>query len=102
MSVRVVARIRPLLDKESSSDIIVRADRVAEGKSLTVVKIPNPKNEAEEFSFSFNSVYTDETTQEELFNAEGSPTLSQHPVVLLMMNNVKSHHTSSPSSPASI
>ena len=101
MSVRVVARIRPLLDKESSSDIIVHADCIAEGKPLTVVKIPNPKNEAEEFSFSFNSVYTVETTQEELFKAEGSSVLSQHPIAPLMMNNVKSHRISNPSSPAS-
>jgi hypothetical protein len=37
-----------------------------------VVKIPNPKNEAEEFSFAFNGVYDRATTQEELFTAEGA------------------------------
>ncbi|KAL2023313.1 hypothetical protein VTK56DRAFT_3051 [Thermocarpiscus australiensis] len=73
MSVRVVARIRPLLEKELDKDVIVRADRVGEGKPLTVVKIPNPKNEAEEFSFAFNSVYDQATTQEELFTAEVAP-----------------------------
>src|SRR5437016_2239183 len=71
MSVRVVARIRPLLDKENDRDIIVRADRAHEGKPLTIVKIPSPKNEAEEFSFAFNGVYDQSTTQEELFTAEG-------------------------------
>jgi hypothetical protein len=70
MSVRVVARIRPLLSSELEKDVIVHADRV-EGKPLTVVKIPNPKNEAEEFSFAFNGVYDQATTQEALFTAEG-------------------------------
>lgn len=73
MSVRVVARIRPLLEKELDKDVIVRADSAEEGRPLTVVKIPNPKNESEEFSFTFNSVYDQSTTQEELFTAEGEP-----------------------------
>ncbi|KAL2179653.1 P-loop containing nucleoside triphosphate hydrolase protein [Thermothelomyces heterothallicus CBS 202.75] len=73
MSVRVVARIRPLLEKELEKDVIVRADRVEEGKPLTLVKIPSPKNGAEEFSFAFNSVYGPTTSQEELFTAEVAP-----------------------------
>jgi len=71
MSVRVVARIRPLLEKELDRDVIVRAESAEEGKPLTIVKIPSPKNESEEFSFAFNSVYEQSTTQEELFTAEG-------------------------------
>ncbi|KAK3492040.1 uncharacterized protein B0T23DRAFT_316743 [Neurospora hispaniola] len=50
MSVRVVARIRPLLKKELDKDVIVRAASTDEGKPFTIVKIPNPKNETEEFS----------------------------------------------------
>ncbi|KAF9769993.1 hypothetical protein IL306_012502 [Fusarium sp. DS 682] len=73
MSVRVVARLRPLLEKERECDIIVRADTVDPGKPNTIVKIPNPKNEAEEFSFAFNGVYDRSTTQEELFTAEVAP-----------------------------
>jgi len=73
MSVRVVARIRPLLEKELDKDVIVRADSAQDGKPLTIVKIPNPKNESEEFSFAFNSVYEQSTTQEQLFTAEGKP-----------------------------
>ncbi|KAK0649259.1 P-loop containing nucleoside triphosphate hydrolase protein [Cercophora newfieldiana] len=73
MSVRVVARIRPLLEKEHGKDVIVRADSVEEGKPLTIVKIPSPKNESEEFSFAFNGVYEQSTTQEELFTAEVAP-----------------------------
>ncbi len=72
MSVRVVARIRPLLDKELDKDIIVRPDRVEPSSPDTIVKIPNPKNEAEEFSFAFNGVYDQATTQEALFTREGA------------------------------
>lgn len=67
----VVARIRPLLDKELDKDTIVRAESSEEGKPMNVVRIPNPKNESEEFSFTFNGVYDMETTQEELFTNEG-------------------------------
>ncbi|KAI1653478.1 kinesin heavy chain [Daldinia decipiens] len=75
MSVRVVARIRPLLDKELDKDVIVHAASNDDGKTSNVVKIPNPKNESEEFSFTFNGVYDQLTTQEELFAAEVSPLL---------------------------
>ncbi|KAL1839212.1 hypothetical protein VTJ49DRAFT_1730 [Mycothermus thermophilus] len=73
MSVRVVARIRPLLEKELDRDVIVRADRVAEGAPLTLVKIPSPKNETEEFSFAFNRVYDQSASQEDIFTAEVAP-----------------------------
>ena len=72
MSVRVVARIRPLLNKELDKDTIVRGDSVEAGRPNTLVKIPNPKNEAEEFSFAFNSVYDQDATQETLFTSEGT------------------------------
>lgn len=72
MSVRVVARIRPLLEKELDKDIIVRADSVDENKPNTIVKIPNPRNGGEEFSFAFNGVYDQATTQEVLFASEGT------------------------------
>ncbi|KAH8161135.1 hypothetical protein CIB48_g7103 [Xylaria polymorpha] len=75
MSVRVVARIRPLLEKEMDKDIIVRPASHEDGRSSTVVKIPNPRNESEEFSFTFNSVYDQSTTQEALFTAEVAPHL---------------------------
>ncbi|KAI0868032.1 P-loop containing nucleoside triphosphate hydrolase protein [Hypoxylon argillaceum] len=75
MSVRVVARIRPLLEKEADKDIIVRPASNDDGKSSNVVKIPNPRNESEEFSFAFNSVYDQSTTQEALFTAEVAPHL---------------------------
>lgn len=76
MSVRVVARIRPLLEKELDKDTIVRAECSQEGKPVNIVRIPNPKNESEEFSFTFNGVYDQETTQEELFTNEGGLSLS--------------------------
>ncbi|KAH9212976.1 P-loop containing nucleoside triphosphate hydrolase protein [Leptodontidium sp. 2 PMI_412] len=68
MSVRVVARVRPLLPKELDKDTIVRVES-------NILKLPNPKNEAEEFSFTFNSVYDMGTTQEELFTNEVAPHL---------------------------
>lgn len=72
MSVRVVARIRPLLgSKELDKDTIVRAESSEEGKPFNIVKIPNPKNFAEEFSFAFNGVYDMSTSQEDLFTNEG-------------------------------
>ncbi|KAG5999882.1 hypothetical protein E4U54_001629, partial [Claviceps lovelessii] len=70
MSVRVVARIRPLLEKELDKDIIVRPDCTEPGKPNTIIKIPSPKNGAEEFSFAFNAVYDQSTSQETLFTSE--------------------------------
>ncbi|UKZ76141.1 hypothetical protein TrVFT333_003837 [Trichoderma virens FT-333] len=73
MSVRVVARLRPLLAQELEKDIIVHTDSVEPEKPPTIVKIPNPRNESEEFSFTFNGVYGSETTQETLFTSEVAP-----------------------------
>ncbi|KAK5995714.1 Kinesin-like protein KIF22 [Cladobotryum mycophilum] len=75
MSVRVVARIRPLLAKELDKDIIVRAESVEPGKPTTIVKIPSPRSEGEEFSFTFNGVYDQSTSQESLFTSEVAPHL---------------------------
>lgn len=36
-----------------------------------MLKIPNPKNFGEEYSFQFNSVYEQHATQQEIFDAEG-------------------------------
>ncbi|KAK0258004.1 hypothetical protein LTR91_012995 [Friedmanniomyces endolithicus] len=77
MSVRVVARIRPLLKAEIERDVIVDA-ACAPGEAeekKSVVRIPNPKNDSEAFSFQFNSVYGQEATQAQLFDNEVSPTV---------------------------
>ncbi|MCJ1387926.1 hypothetical protein MMC18_000769 [Xylographa bjoerkii] len=77
MSVRVVARIRPLLKAELEQDSIVTAigtDNDIAGLP-TIVRLPNPKNENEDFSFHFNSVYDQEATQQDLFDNEVSPTI---------------------------
>lgn len=70
MSVRVVARVRPLLKAEFEKDQIVS---IQDGSDNTpsIVKIPNPKNLSEEYSFQFNSVYGQDSTQQQLFDAEG-------------------------------
>jgi hypothetical protein len=70
MSVRVVARIRPLLKSEIEKDQIVTSQSGPDGKP-TVVKIPNPKNFSEEYSFQFNSIYEQDATQQELYDSEG-------------------------------
>ena len=77
MSVRVVARIRPLLKKETEKDVIVSAalSLPEPHTNPTVVRIPNPKNEAELYSFQFNSVYEQDATQREIFDNEVAPTV---------------------------
>lgn len=77
MSVRVVARIRPLLKTESEKDVVVSAasSRPEPHTTSTIVRIPNPKNEAEIYSFQFNSVYEQDATQQEVFDNEVAPTV---------------------------
>ncbi|ERF71252.1 hypothetical protein EPUS_05304 [Endocarpon pusillum Z07020] len=62
MSVRVVARIRPLLQSENKKDAIVEAIGTDEASSArpSIVKIPNPKNLSEDFTFQFNGVYDEQ------------------------------------------
>jgi hypothetical protein len=70
MSVRVVARIRPLLKQELDKDTIVMAE-ILDGESTpSVVRIPSSRSDAESFSFQFSSVYEQEATQQQLFDAE--------------------------------
>lgn len=81
MSVRVLARIRPLLNSELDKDTIVTAESASgdENSPSSVIRIPNPKNEAESFSFQFQSVYDRATTQQELFDKEGMSSTSTPP-----------------------
>lgn len=74
MSVRVIGRIRPLLNAELERDQILSVHNGSDNKPQ-VVKIPNPKNLNEEYSFHFNSVYDQEASQQDLFDAEVAPTL---------------------------
>ena len=70
MPVRVVARIRPSQYKDQ--DIIISTISNGYDASYpTVVKIPNPRNEKENFTFNFSSVYDHLKTQQELFENEG-------------------------------
>lgn len=66
MSVRVVARVRPLLKNEVDKDVIVEA-------ANSSISIPNPKSDAEKYSFQFSSVYDQDASQSDLFDAEISP-----------------------------
>ncbi|KAA6411374.1 MAG: Kinesin family [Lasallia pustulata] len=76
-SVRVVARVRPLLKSELAKDnIITTSSSDSEGlNKANIVRIPNPKNAGEDFSFQFNSVYDQEATQQDIFDNEVSPTI---------------------------
>src|SRR6266516_156590 len=81
MSVRVVARIRPLLKSESEVDTTIRTAGADEKARPNVVKVPNPKNFSEQFSLQFNSVYGEDTTQQEIFDAEGELELPLEPLL---------------------
>ena len=85
MSVRVVARIRPLLKAELDKDTIVSANSVDGQSPPTIVRVPNPKNEGEDFSFQFNSVYGPEATQQDLFDGEGTLQRFQAPMTSTTM-----------------
>lgn len=81
MSVRVVARIRPLLKHELDKDTIVTAESTTDESTKcrpTIVRLPNPKTDSESFSFQFSSVYEQEATQQELFDAESRSPLNLH------------------------
>ena len=72
MSIRVVARIRPLLKNEIEHDVILATDNnIDPTTAKSLVKIPNPKCQSEDYSFQFNSVYDREATQAQLFDNEG-------------------------------
>lgn len=64
MAIRVVARIRPQHSHELGKDVIVSA------ASKFSVKVPNPKNEGEDFTFQFSSVYDKDTSQQQIFDNE--------------------------------
>lgn len=72
---RVVARIRPLLSSELEKDSIVHAVSSEQDARPTAVSIPNPKNPAESFNFSFNAVYDQSATQQDVFENEIAPTV---------------------------
>lgn len=75
MSVRVVSRIRPLLKSENVVDNIITPDSTPDASHPNLVKIPNPKNVSEEFSFQFQNVYDQDSTQQTIFDAEIAPTI---------------------------
>jgi hypothetical protein len=82
MSVRVIARVRPLLKSENEKDAIVEAIGADAGSNAraSIVKIPNPKNFSEDFTFQFSGVYDQQATQQELFDAEGKLACSSNHV----------------------
>lgn len=76
MAIRVVARVRPQQQKELDEDVIVStAGSSDDSPHPTEIKIPNPRNEKETFTFQFSSVYNDLATQQQLFDNEVAPTI---------------------------
>ena len=72
MAIRVVARIRPQQVKELDKDVIVStASSSDDSPQPNEVKIPNPRNERETFTFVFSRVYDYSATQQQLFDNEG-------------------------------
>lgn len=94
MAIRVIARIRPRQAGESNQDIIVttvpapgttgttntakhggeeKNHKASEGgtQPSTLIKIPSPKNENEDFTFQFSGVYGPDASQQEIFDREG-------------------------------
>ena len=69
MAVRVVARIRPLQKGELQKDVILSTVGNSENP---LVKIPNPKNESESYTFQFSGVYDQLATQQALFDHEST------------------------------
>jgi hypothetical protein len=71
MSVRVIARVRPLQKSEFDKDVVLQTSCANSESRPSVVRIPNPRNEGENFSFQFNSVYDSGATQQDIFDGEG-------------------------------
>jgi hypothetical protein len=84
MSVRVVARIRPLLKQEIEKDVIVTPSSSDQTNTQNLIRIPNPKNHAELYSFQFNSVYDQHAVQQEIFESEGT-TGNKQPAHVFML-----------------
>ncbi|KAL8742319.1 MAG: hypothetical protein Q9190_005184, partial [Brigantiaea leucoxantha] len=76
-TVRVVARIRPHQNNESSRDGIVTAISPNEAIAAppTMVRIPSFKNKNEDYTFQFSAVYDQDSGQQTIFDKEISPTL---------------------------
>ena len=90
MAIRVVARIRPKQLSELGKDAILStvSKTEASDQQPTLVKIPNPKNEAEDFTFQFSSVYDHTATQQQIFDNEGQQGRRQwHSGVMLICDS---------------
>ena len=69
---RVVARIRPQQQNElEAATILSAANNQDTTEKPTLIKIPNPKNESEVYSFQFSSVYDCFANQQQIFDNEG-------------------------------
>lgn len=77
-TVRVVARLRPLLKTENPNDTIVETSSSTSSSTvekLDTVKIPSAKNAGENYTFQFQSVFPETSTQQEIFDTEIASTI---------------------------
>ena len=80
MTVRVIARVKPQQQHESDKDVILTTASTDDTSGQpTLVKIPNPKNESEYYTFQFSSVYDSLATQQEIFDNEGKLKYKRNP-----------------------
>lgn len=76
MAIRVVARIRPRRATESGEDIVVMTGSDENASTQpNLIRLPNPKNQGEAFSFQLHNVYASEATQQEIFDGESQSIL---------------------------
>lgn len=81
-TIRIIARVRPLLGGEIEEDIVVHTEG-------TAISVPNPKNGNENYTFKFNATHNAKSNQALLF-AEGEFGLTDLRIILRLTNNVVS------------
>ncbi|KAL5611992.1 hypothetical protein BROUX41_000445 [Berkeleyomyces rouxiae] len=70
MPIRVVARIRPVLETDADSEIVLYPVGVDEKGIAKSINVPSPRDESDELNFALDSVYGSQVSQEAFFNSE--------------------------------
>ena len=69
-NIKACIRIRPLINQEK--------EKVVYEVENNSIKLLNPKNEKEILNFEFDSIYKEDSTQNEIFEKEIIPVIEQH------------------------
>ncbi|KAL2890875.1 kinesin family member 22 [Ceratocystis lukuohia] len=70
MPIRVVARIRPILESDTESDVVVHPVSADDNGIAKSIKVYSPRDEGEELEFALDGVYSHKVSQEVFFNSE--------------------------------